>query len=58
MALAYAVGSAVEWRAGLADEVTSLGQCGRARSLEVWVDEVTFLVEMVVDVGVFGSELL
>ena len=46
-------------RASSAHDVAPLGQCGRATfAVGLTVDEVTFLVEVVVDLGVDGAELL
>lgn len=45
--------------AGLGNEVLPLDQGGRASLLERWsIDEVAFGIEMIVDIGVEGSELL
>jgi len=46
-------------RAGLDSEVLPLGKGGRASLLERWsIDAVTFGAEVIVDIGVDGSELL
>ena len=46
-------------RAGLGSELLPLGQGGRAAIFESWsIDAVTFGAEVIVDIGVDGSEFL